>query len=168
MVGAVAHFGKCSSWSLAIAGPYLLLLLFMPKFLSSRFHSHVFLPQFCFLLLLDSCCFHTSCIGSLFPAVNTKGFVVFRYIWIMIIQLFNILDSRCKVKWLSNIPRTRFWFNAPTLHVYRVQCISRGGEHAGHAVLLVSACQLPERARRDYGYVMDNLFLWVGGIAEYC
>lgn len=43
------------------------------------------------------------------------------------------------------------------------KCISHGG-YLGenqHAVIVICACQLPNRSRRDYNYVMDNLFLYV-------
>ncbi|KAK8739162.1 hypothetical protein OTU49_003510 [Cherax quadricarinatus] len=43
------------------------------------------------------------------------------------------------------------------------KCISHGG-YLGenqNAVIVICACQLPDRSRRDYNYVMDNLFLYV-------
>ncbi|XP_050693192.1 uncharacterized protein LOC126983964 isoform X2 [Eriocheir sinensis] len=43
------------------------------------------------------------------------------------------------------------------------KCVSHGG-YLGqnqNAVIVISACQLPDRSRRDYNYVMDNLFLYV-------
>uniref|UniRef100_A0A6A7FX31 Protein prune homolog 2-like isoform X1 n=1 Tax=Hirondellea gigas TaxID=1518452 RepID=A0A6A7FX31_9CRUS len=42
-----------------------------------------------------------------------------------------------------------------------IKCISPGGHHAGYAVVVVSACQLPVRTTPDYAYVMDNLFLYI-------
>ncbi|XP_069996444.1 uncharacterized protein [Penaeus vannamei] len=43
------------------------------------------------------------------------------------------------------------------------KCVSHGGYLGGdqNAVIVISACQLPDRSRRDYNYVMDNLFLYV-------
>ncbi|XP_045118520.1 uncharacterized protein LOC123508711 isoform X1 [Portunus trituberculatus] len=43
------------------------------------------------------------------------------------------------------------------------KCVSHGG-YLGqnrNAVIVISACELPDRSRRDYNYVMDNLFLYV-------
>ncbi|XP_042205692.1 uncharacterized protein LOC121854949 isoform X2 [Homarus americanus] len=43
------------------------------------------------------------------------------------------------------------------------KCVSHGG-YLGenkNAVIVICACQLPDRSRRDYNYVMDNLFLYV-------
>lgn len=43
------------------------------------------------------------------------------------------------------------------------KCISHGG-YLGenkNAVIVICACHLPDRTRRDYNYVMDNLFLYV-------
>ncbi|KAK7080480.1 Protein prune 2 [Halocaridina rubra] len=43
------------------------------------------------------------------------------------------------------------------------KCVTHGG-YLGenqHAVIVICACQLPDRSRRDYNYVMDNLFLYV-------
>nr|XP_042910263.1 protein prune homolog 2 isoform X4 [Parasteatoda tepidariorum] len=41
--------------------------------------------------------------------------------------------------------------------------LSHGGyeESSCNAIILFSACHLPERSRKDYNYVMDNLFLYV-------
>ena len=34
---------------------------------------------------------------------------------------------------------------------------------------MFAACHLPDRSRRDYHYVMDNLFLWVNtGLGSFC
>ncbi|XP_068217354.1 uncharacterized protein [Palaemon carinicauda] len=43
------------------------------------------------------------------------------------------------------------------------KCVSHGGYlgDTQHAVIVICACQLPDRSRRDYNYVMDNLFLYV-------
>ncbi|KAK4304326.1 hypothetical protein Pmani_023717 [Petrolisthes manimaculis] len=43
------------------------------------------------------------------------------------------------------------------------KCVSHGGYlgEKRNAVIVISACQLPDRSRRDYNYVMDNLFLYV-------
>ena len=30
-----------------------------------------------------------------------------------------------------------------------------------NAIVVFAACYLPDKRRRDYHYVMDNLFLWV-------
>jgi prune homolog 2 len=38
--------------------------------------------------------------------------------------------------------------------------VSHGGyDGRGAAVIVFSACHLPDTARKDYSYVMDNLFL---------
>ncbi|KAF8786403.1 protein prune homolog 2-like isoform X2 [Argiope bruennichi] len=41
--------------------------------------------------------------------------------------------------------------------------LSHGGyqNSSGHAIIIFSACYLPDRSRKDYEYVMDNLFLYV-------
>lgn len=41
--------------------------------------------------------------------------------------------------------------------------LSHGGYfgEARHAIIVFSACYLPDRGRKDYDYVMDNLFLYV-------
>ncbi|XP_064112780.1 uncharacterized protein LOC135219717 isoform X4 [Macrobrachium nipponense] len=43
------------------------------------------------------------------------------------------------------------------------KCVSHGGYlgDTQNAVIVICACQLPDRSRRDYNYVMDNLFLYV-------
>ncbi|GFW49511.1 protein prune homolog 2 [Trichonephila clavipes] len=40
--------------------------------------------------------------------------------------------------------------------------LSHGGYQGdGNAIIIFSACYLPDRSRKDYEYVMDNLFLYV-------
>lgn len=42
------------------------------------------------------------------------------------------------------------------------RCLSHGGyseDNDKHAIMIFSACYLPDRSRTDYNYVMDNLFL---------
>lgn len=46
-------------------------------------------------------------------------------------------------------------------HPYDVGQVSSAPSGSAPAVIIFSACYLPDRSRRDYDYVMDNLFLYV-------
>ncbi|KAG0715015.1 Protein prune 2 [Chionoecetes opilio] len=48
------------------------------------------------------------------------------------------------------------------------KCVSHGGYlgENNNAIIVISACELPDRSRRDYNYVMDNLFFYVVATLE--
>ena len=52
-------------------------------------------------------------------------------------------------------------------------CVTVAGYYGDgfNAIVVLTACHLPDKRRRDYNYVMDNLFLYVhssGHTVVYC